>query len=279
MRWGKIDPSLDRNALVAEVNREDIWRHAAKSLGAAASDIPTSTSRGPETFFDGLTFNRTSRTLIWPPSASSGSREQAAMKARTLTFPAPVVPAKGTIAGVVPFPAPGIDHRINVVAILKSMATSVLPPAFMLTLIALAWQLLCSGPKSPLPPPKQIVSASWDLIFHPFYVGSGTDQGLGWHLLAGLRRVAMGYALAVVLGSHSAPLVGQSIWAMRGLDPIFQVLRTVPPLAWLPLSLAASRTAHRRPSSLSSLPRCGRSSSIPRLVSVTSCKTIATLRA
>jgi nitrate/nitrite transport system permease protein len=30
---------------------------------------------------------------------------------------------------------------------------------------------------------------------------------------------------------------------MRGLDPIFQVLRTVPPLAWLPLSLAAFREA------------------------------------
>jgi nitrate/nitrite transport system permease protein len=36
-------------------------------------------------------------------------------------------------------------------------------------------------------------------------------------------------------------LVGQSQWAMRGLDPIFQVLRTVPPLAWLPISLAAFR--------------------------------------
>jgi nitrate/nitrite transport system permease protein len=36
-------------------------------------------------------------------------------------------------------------------------------------------------------------------------------------------------------------LVGLSTWAMRGLDPIFQVLRTVPPLAWLPLSLAAFR--------------------------------------
>ena len=34
-------------------------------------------------------------------------------------------------------------------------------------------------------------------------------------------------------------LLGQSTLAMRGLDPIFQVLRTVPPLAWLPLSLAA----------------------------------------
>jgi nitrate/nitrite transport system permease protein len=39
----------------------------------------------------------------------------------------------------------------------------------------------------------------------------------------------------VLLGA----LIGQSVWAMRGLDPIFQVLRTVPPLAWLPLSLAA----------------------------------------
>jgi nitrate/nitrite transport system permease protein len=39
-------------------------------------------------------------------------------------------------------------------------------------------------------------------------------------------------------------LVGQSIWAMRGLDPIFQVLRTIPPLAWLPISLAAFRDSN-----------------------------------
>ena len=39
-------------------------------------------------------------------------------------------------------------------------------------------------------------------------------------------------------------LVGQSTWAMRGLDPIFQVLRTVPPLAWLPLSLAGFRDSN-----------------------------------
>jgi len=36
-------------------------------------------------------------------------------------------------------------------------------------------------------------------------------------------------------------IIGQSIWAMRGLDPVFQVLRTVPPLAWLPIALAAFR--------------------------------------
>ena len=39
------------------VNREDIWRAAAKDLGVAASDIPAGTSRGVETFFDGKSFD------------------------------------------------------------------------------------------------------------------------------------------------------------------------------------------------------------------------------
>ena len=57
------------------------------------------------------------------------------------------------------------------------------------------------------------------------------------------RRVAIGFSLAAVVGIALGVLVGQSTWAMRGLDPIFQVLRTVPPLAWLPLSLAGFRDA------------------------------------
>ena len=44
-------------ALVDKVNREDIWRSAAKSLGVAAADIPASSSRGKETFFDGKVFD------------------------------------------------------------------------------------------------------------------------------------------------------------------------------------------------------------------------------
>ena len=45
--------------------------------------------------------------------------------------------------------------------------------------------------------------------------------------------------MAAIVGVAIGALIGQSVWAMRGLDPIFQILRTVPPLAWLPLSLAA----------------------------------------
>ena len=57
IRWGYFPQKTDTKALVDQVNREDIWRDAAKDLGVAAADIPASTSRGPETFFDGKVFD------------------------------------------------------------------------------------------------------------------------------------------------------------------------------------------------------------------------------
>jgi nitrate/nitrite transport system substrate-binding protein len=59
IRWGKFEPTTDINALVNKVNREDLWREAAKGLSVAAADIPASPSRGPETFFDGKVFDPT----------------------------------------------------------------------------------------------------------------------------------------------------------------------------------------------------------------------------
>jgi nitrate/nitrite transport system substrate-binding protein len=56
-RWGYLPPNLDTKALIAKVNREDIWRTAAKELGVADKDIPKSTSRGIEKFFDGKVFD------------------------------------------------------------------------------------------------------------------------------------------------------------------------------------------------------------------------------
>jgi len=57
IRWGKFDATTDINGLVDKVNREDIWRDAARTLGVAAADIPASASRGKETFFDGKVFD------------------------------------------------------------------------------------------------------------------------------------------------------------------------------------------------------------------------------
>jgi nitrate/nitrite transport system substrate-binding protein len=57
IRWGKFEPTTDTKALVNKVNREDLWREAAKALSVPASDIPPTPSRGKETFFDGKVFD------------------------------------------------------------------------------------------------------------------------------------------------------------------------------------------------------------------------------
>jgi nitrate/nitrite transport system substrate-binding protein len=57
MRWGQISSNTDTKQIIDRVNREDIWRAAAKELNLAADQIPTSTSRGVETFFDGVKFD------------------------------------------------------------------------------------------------------------------------------------------------------------------------------------------------------------------------------
>src|ERR1700730_2635941 len=123
----------------------------------------------------------------------------------------------------------------------KETAVRVVPPLIVVALGMLIWELVCRRAGSALPPPSRVYKETKELIFAPSFDRAAIDRGLFWHLSASLKRVALGYSLAAVAGIALGTLVGQSVWAMRGLDPIFQVLRTVPPLAWLPLSLAAFR--------------------------------------
>jgi nitrate/nitrite transport system permease protein len=120
-----------------------------------------------------------------------------------------------------------------------SVANAILPLAVCLTLVLGVWQVLCMQPGAALPPPSKVVQDTWELIADPFFDRGGVDKGLFWHLAASLKRVALGFSIAALVGIGLGVLIGQSSLALKGLDPIFQVLRTVPPLAWLPLSLAA----------------------------------------
>ena len=126
---------------------------------------------------------------------------------------------------------------------IRPILAQVLPPLLVLLALLALWQFAASGPNATLPPPTKVWADARDLITDPFYDRGGLDKGLFWHLLASLQRVALGFALAAFAGILLGLLVGTSDFAMRGLDPIFQVLRTVPPLAWLPLALAAFREA------------------------------------
>jgi nitrate/nitrite transport system substrate-binding protein len=57
VRWGKFTGKEDFKALISKVNREDLWRAAAKELKVPAVQIPATTSRGVEKFFDGKVFD------------------------------------------------------------------------------------------------------------------------------------------------------------------------------------------------------------------------------
>ncbi len=123
----------------------------------------------------------------------------------------------------------------------REVSARVLPPLIVIGMFLLIWEILCRRAGATLPPPSKVISDTKELILDPFFDRGGIDKGLFWHLSASLQRVALGYSLAAIVGIGFGTLVGQSVWAMRGLDPIFQVLRTIPPLAWLPLALAAFR--------------------------------------
>jgi nitrate/nitrite transport system permease protein len=124
-------------------------------------------------------------------------------------------------------------------ALAISAASNIVPPFLVVAILLAVWQIAFSSPTASLPPPTEVWAQSWDLIVDPFFVYGSQDIGLGLRVLVSLERVAYGFGLAAVVGILVGAVIGQSIWTMRGLDPLFQIMRTVPPLAWLPLSLAA----------------------------------------
>jgi len=138
-------------------------------------------------------------------------------------------------------------------AALQSIAATVLPTIVMLAVLLAIWQIACSGEGARLPSPTKIWTDSHDVIMHPLKgvaiegfgikIQDGGDVGIAGHILRSLGRVAIGFGLSATFGIALGILIGQSRTAYRALDPLFQILRTVPPLAWLPISLAIFQQA------------------------------------
>lgn len=126
---------------------------------------------------------------------------------------------------------------------LRKQLKKLVPTAIAIAIFLVIWQLYSSTPDANLPGPFQTIAETWKYIVDPFFDNGGTDKGLFWQILASLKRVAIGYLLAAVVGIALGVLIGVSSLMFQALDPIFQILRTVPPLAWLPLSLAALQKA------------------------------------
>jgi bicarbonate transport system permease protein len=121
----------------------------------------------------------------------------------------------------------------------KALLDDILTPVIAILILLVVWEILSAIGGAKLPGPIKVVSEAKNLILYPFYNRGGTDVGLGLQVWASLQRVAVGYTIAAVVGISLGIVVGLNQRVRKGLDPVFNILRTVPPLAWVPIAIAA----------------------------------------
>ncbi|MBD2326021.1 nitrate ABC transporter permease [Alkalinema sp. FACHB-956] len=115
------------------------------------------------------------------------------------------------------------------------------PPAIAILAFLLIWEGLSASGITLLPGPSSLFTDERTrmLLFYPFYDNGGIDKGMFWQTLASLGRVGISYTIAAVVGISMGIAIGTTPVLSKALDPLFLFLRTVPPLAWVPISLAA----------------------------------------
>ena len=103
-------------------------------------------------------------------------------------------------------------------------------------LLLVVWQvfsLLQIIPAYKLPSPLAIIGGLVNLIRH----GMPPGHRLQYHLLYSLYRVAVGFTLAAILGVPLGLLMGWSSRLNKLVSPIVEIVRPVPPLAWIPIAI------------------------------------------
>lgn len=104
-----------------------------------------------------------------------------------------------------------------------------------LAVIAL-WQILSAAGVLPrgTPSPWAVLEGLYELLV----TGLPPGHRLVGHTLASLERVLIGFSFAFVLAVPLGVLMGWSPLFENIVDPLVEVIRPVPPLAWLPLAVA-----------------------------------------
>lgn len=118
---------------------------------------------------------------------------------------------------------------------------NIVPPLIGIIGFLAVWQIASMAGLIKLPPPSDLITNERTRLYlmYPFFNRGGTDVGLFWQAVASLKRVLIGYSLAAIVGISTGIMIGLNPFLNKALDPLFQFLRTVPPLAWVPISLAA----------------------------------------
>jgi nitrate/nitrite transport system permease protein len=125
---------------------------------------------------------------------------------------------------------------------LGPLVLKILPPLLGLALLVLVWQIIAAK-NSNFPTPLVTWEAALKLFADPFYSNGPNDQGIGWNILASLKRVAVGFGLAAVVGIPLGFMIGRFKFIAGMFNPIVSLLKPVSPLAWLPIGLLVFKAA------------------------------------
>jgi nitrate/nitrite transport system permease protein len=118
-----------------------------------------------------------------------------------------------------------------------------LPPLLGVLVFLGVWALI-AGASPNLPGPGKTWVSAVQVFSDPFYQKGPNDQGIGWNILASLKRVGIGFGMAALVGIPVGFLIGRVAFLNGMLTPIISLLRPVSPLAWLPIGLLVFKAAN-----------------------------------
>jgi nitrate/nitrite transport system permease protein len=125
---------------------------------------------------------------------------------------------------------------------LRAAALVVLPPVLGVAFLILMWQIL-SVSNTSFPTPAVTFAEAIRMFSDPFYSKGPNDQGIGWNILASLKRVGMGFGLAAAVGIPLGFMIGRFKFLAGMFNPVISLLKPVSPLAWLPIGLLVFKAA------------------------------------
>jgi len=125
----------------------------------------------------------------------------------------------------------------------RPLLLKVLPPLFGITLMVLIWSIIAVKDSS-FPSPWVTLQEAIKVFSDPFYQNGPNDQGIGWNIYASLKRVAVGFGLAAIVGIPLGFLIGRFSFLSGMFNPVISLLKPVSPLAWLPIGLLVFKSAH-----------------------------------
>jgi NitT/TauT family transport system permease protein len=105
----------------------------------------------------------------------------------------------------------------------------VLPPVALIAAVLAAWWIIVVQSESVIfPTPLQVLTGTLELV----------DDGTLWrHIGNSLLRVGCGFLVAVLVAVPMGLWMGRIDGVFRTFNPIFQILRPISPIAWIPLSI------------------------------------------